>query len=306
MSSAFIEVLLPVLVIVSCGFALRRVFPLDLQSLNRVSLYILSPALIFVTLARIQVAGDEALRIAGVTVALCALLAGVTLLCAWPLRLDRQRLAALLLCTMFANAGNFGLPTARFAFGDAGFQRALLFFIPYQILSQILAILIAGAGRGDGRSTLRQVFRMPQIYAVIAGALVAVSGMRLDGRHDALGSLFRGAALLSDATLPFLLLLLGMQLSLGVTIEDRRLTSLAAGIRLLASPALAYGLALLFGLDDLALRVVVLEASMPTAVNMVLYSIEFDTRPRFVAGVVVITTVLALVTLTLLLALLRI
>jgi hypothetical protein len=50
---------------------------------------------------------------------------------------------------------------------------------------------------------------------------------------------------------------------------------------------------------------VVLEASMPTAVNMVLYSLEFNARPHFVAGVVVVTTLMSLVTLTLLLSVLR-
>jgi predicted permease len=40
---------------------------------------------------------------------------------------------------------------------------------------------------------------------------------------------------------------------------------------------------------------------MPTAVNMVLYSLEFDARPQFVAGTVVITTLLSILTLTVLL-----
>ena len=62
--SAFVEVLLLVLVVVACCSALRRVFLIDLRSLNRVSMYVLSPALIFTTLARIEVAGAEALRIA--------------------------------------------------------------------------------------------------------------------------------------------------------------------------------------------------------------------------------------------------
>ena len=58
--SAFVEVLLPVLVVVGCGYALRRVFPIDLRSLNRINMYVLSPALIFTTLARIEVAGVDA------------------------------------------------------------------------------------------------------------------------------------------------------------------------------------------------------------------------------------------------------
>jgi len=99
--------------------------------------------------------------------------------------------------------------------------------------------------------------------------------------------------------------LLGMQLANGTTVEDVRLTMVVAGLRLGVSPLLAYGLARALALDDLALRVVVLEASMPTAVNMVLYSLEFNARPRFVAGVVVVTTLMSLVTLTLLLSVLR-
>jgi len=35
--SAFVEVLLPVLVVVACGYVLRRAFPIDLRSLNRVA-----------------------------------------------------------------------------------------------------------------------------------------------------------------------------------------------------------------------------------------------------------------------------
>ncbi len=304
--SAFVQVLLPVLVVVACGYVLRRIFPLDLRTLNRVSMYVLSPALIFVTLARTQVGGAEALQIAAVSALFCLTIGALTLACAAPLRLTRAALSGLLLSTMFMNAGNYGLPTTRFAFGEDGFQRALLFFIPQTILAQLLAIPIARASAGDSRSSLVQVLRMPQIYAALAGVLVRVSGLNLASeRTDALGALFRGAALLADAALPVLLLLLGMQLAQGLVVQDRGLTALAVGLRLLASPVLAYGLGRLVGLSDLALRVAVLEAGMPTAVNMVLYSLEFDARPRFVTGVVVVTSVLSLATLTVLLGVLR-
>src|SRR2546426_193075 len=135
--SAFVEVLLPVLVVVACGYALRRVFPIDLRSLNRVSMYVLSPALIFTTLARIEVAGGE---------------------------------------------------------------------------------------RG---TPLLQVLRMPQIYAALAGLLARAAGINLDGQgHDVITALFRGVALMSDAALPLLLLVLGMQLAQGVAVEQRGLTTL--------------------------------------------------------------------------------
>jgi predicted permease len=72
---------------------------------------------------------------------------------------------------MFMNAGNYGLPAARFAFGQEGFDRAVLFFVVQAILAQTLAIYIAGAGHGDRRGGLVRLLRMPQIYAVLAVGL---------------------------------------------------------------------------------------------------------------------------------------
>ncbi len=303
--SAFVDVLLPVTIVVASGYALRRRFVLDLPSLNRLSMYVLGPALIFTTIVRIDMAGGEALRIIAASVAVCLGIGVIGLITGTILRLERSSLAALLLCVMFMNSGNYGLPTSRFAFGEAGFQRALLYFIAQTILAQTLAVPIASAGRSDLRSAVRQIFAMPQIYAVALGLLARFSGIDLPHRGDALGSVFRGVALMADAALPLLLLLLGMQLANGTTVEDWRLTATVAVLRLGISPVLAYGIARALMLDDLALRVVVLEASMPSAVNMVLYSLEFNARPRFVAGVVVVTTLLSLVTLTLLLSVLR-
>ncbi|MCS6940857.1 MAG: AEC family transporter, partial [Roseiflexus sp.] len=303
--SAFVEVLLPVTVVVASGYALRRRFDLDLPSLNRLSMYVLGPALIFTTIVRIDMAGGEALRIIAASVAVCLGIGVIGLVTGALMRLDRGSLAALLLCVMFMNSGNYGLPTSRFAFGEAGFQRALLYFIAQTILAQTLAVPIASAGRSDLKSAVRQMFAMPQIYAAALGLLARFSGVDLPHRSDALGSAFRGVALMADAALPLLLLLLGMQLANGTAVEDVRLTAVVAVLRLGVSPMLAYGIARTLALDDLAWRVVVLEASMPTAVNMVLYSLEFNARPRFVAGVVVATTLLSLVTLTLLLSVLR-
>lgn len=303
--SAFVEVLLPVTIVVLCGYALRRSFLIDLPSLNRLSMYVLGPALIFTTIVRIDVAGGEALRIIAASVAVCLGIGTIGFAAGRALHLDRASLMALLLCVMFMNSGNYGLPTTRFAFGEAGFQRALLYFIAQTIMAQTLAIPIASAGRSDMGSAIRQIFRMPQIYAVAIGLLARFSGIELPQRIDALGSIFRGVALMADATLPLLLLLLGMQLAQGTAVEDGRLTALVAVLRLIVSPLLAYGVARALALDDLSLRVVVVEASMPTAVNMVLYSLEFNARPRFVAGVVVVTTAASLATLTVLLSLLR-
>jgi predicted permease len=306
LAAAFLDVLLPIIVVVGSGYAVRRAMPLDLRSLNRLSMYVLSPALILTTLVRLSVAGDQAVRIAVTSIAVIAAMGVITLLLGRLLRIERAGLAALLLCTMFMNAGNYGLPTARFAFGDAGLERALLFFLPQTLLSQVLAIAIATSGHGaTWRASIRQVLRMPQIYAAMAGLVALFLGVRIDTSPPALAGVLRGIALISDATLPLLLLLLGMQLAQGIDLVDPRMTGLAAILRLVVSPLVALGIARGLGLDDVAWRVVVLQAGMPCAVNMALYALEFDARPRFVAGTVALTTMISPLTLTLALTLLR-
>jgi predicted permease len=141
---------------------------------------------------------------------------------------------------------------------------------------------------------------MPPIYAVVAGLVLRWLGVSLDA-PTVTGSLLTGIDMIAQATLPFLLMLLGMQLAQSTVIDDARLTGVGVAIRLVASPLLAWAMAVILQLDALATNVVIIQASMPTAVNMVLYSLEFDARPQFVAGAVVITTVLSVLTLTVLL-----
>ncbi|MCU0490101.1 MAG: AEC family transporter [Chloroflexaceae bacterium] len=312
MISVLIEVLLPIAVVAAVGYALRRKLVLDLATLNRVMIYGFSPALIFTSLLRTQVAGEQAFGMIGLSVALVACVAVATWLCALPLRLPRADLSALLLSTMFLNSGNYGLPAARFAFGESGFERAVLFFIPQSILAQTLGIGIAAAGGmapGTARRAvvlrmLRQVLTMPQIYAVAAALLARALGLRLDMPGVA-GGLLRGVALLSEAALPLMLTILGMQLAQGVVFEQPKLVALASGLRLLVSPLLAWGLALALGLDGLSLAVAVMQAAMPTAVNVTIAALEFNTRPSTVVASVVVTSLGSLVTLTVILSLLR-
>jgi len=61
--SVFAQVLLPILVVVASGYLLQRKVELDLQSVNRLSLYLLSPALIFSSLVQSRIEVTEILHI---------------------------------------------------------------------------------------------------------------------------------------------------------------------------------------------------------------------------------------------------
>ncbi|MFO7170919.1 MAG: AEC family transporter [Chloroflexota bacterium] len=304
--SAFAEVLLPVLVVVALGYGLRRAFPLDIRTLNRLSLYVLTPVLVFVSLLRTEVVGGEALRLA----AQMGLVMASTLLLGFVLsavfRLSRAQRSGFLLTSTFMNSGNYGLSVTRFAFGELGFQYAVIGYLTQAILSQTVAVYLASAGSRSRLAALRQVFRVPLIYALIAALALRAAGIRLDEGDGALAAgLYRGLRLVADAALPVLLLILGTQLTAREPVHANGPLAAAVLVRLLASIPLGYGFGVLLGLEGLPLYVGTIQAAMPTAVNMVVIALEFDSWPEFVSNGVLLTTLGSLVTLTLLIALAR-
>ena len=301
----FAQVLLPILVVVAAGYLTQRRFELDLQSVNRLSLYLLSPALIFSSLAQSQIEATETLRISAFMTLFVVAIGFITWLVALILRFNSIDRAALMLCVMFMNAGNYGLPAAQFAFGQEGFDRAVLFFVVQAILAQTLAIYIAGAGHGDRLGGLVQLLKMPQVYAVLAALAVRLAGLRLDPAGEGiLNDLFRGVDLVGDAAVPLLLVVLGLQLAETGRITEGPKVALATVLRLGLSVPLAVGLAYLLNLNGLSTKLAIMLSSMPTAVNVTILAIEFNVRPRFVSSVVVVSTAASVVSLTLILVLL--
>ncbi|HEY0735962.1 MAG TPA: AEC family transporter [Herpetosiphonaceae bacterium] len=302
----FSEVVLPIVVITGVGYFLEGAFPLDARTLNRVSLYGLSPCLLFVTLLRTEINGAEALRLSLLMLLVCIAMCICAYVIARAMGLNSTERSGFMLASTFMNSGNYGLPATRFAFGDVGFQYAVIGYLTQAFLSQTMAVYVASSGGGNRRAALTQVLKMPMLYAAVLAILLRLLGVPLDESNGFVAAgLYRGLRLLADATLPFLLLILGMQLRRRKPLGSFGPLGTATMLRLVASIPIAFGVAYLLGLSDLALRVGVMQAAMPTAVNTTILALEFDTWPHFVSNVVVATTVGSLLTLTVLVVFLR-
>jgi len=303
---AFSEVLLPITIVIAAGYALRRTFPLDLRTLNRMSLYVLTPSLVFATLLRTNLPGGAALQLAGQMLVVLGVSAGCGYVLASLLELSSTQRSGFLLVTTFMNSGNYGLSATRFAFGDDGFQYAIVGFLIQAIMSQTWAVYLASAGQGDRRAAFRQVFRLPVIYATLLAVGLRLLGVQLDETNGLVAvGVFRGVRLLADAALPMLLLILGMQLQNRQPLASIRPLATATMVRLGLSIPVAYGAGVFLGLSGLPLYVGVLQAAMPTAVNVTILALEFDAWPEFVNNGVIATTLASLVTLTVLIAVMR-
>ena len=95
-----------------------------------------------------------------------------------------------------------------------------------------------------------------------------------------------------------MLIVLGLQLTRASIRAELFPASVATIVRLLISPALAYGCTLILGMDGVTQQVVIVLSGMPTAVYTIILATEFDSRPNQVTSAVALTTICSLFTLT--------
>jgi malate permease and related proteins len=296
--SAFVQSVLPVLLIGGLGYLVGRARSLDLTPITGLTVLVLVPAIVFDSLARAALPRDLLSRL---VLHVALQLAGVWLLTVVVARLVGWRgpaQGAFLLATLFANSGNVGLPLALFAFGPDGLAIAGGWFAVMAIGSSTIAPYLAARARVGAREALGRVGRQPVIYAVLAGVTVNLSGWSLPG------PVANASQLLAGGAVALMLLLLGLQLARLTVREEAPGAALATAIRLLAVPPIAWAVGRLVGLEGMALAVAVLQASTPTAVTSALWALEFDARPALVSAAVVLSTVVSVITLTVLLAVL--
>lgn len=281
---ALANVIVPVLVVAGTGFLLGRIFPLDPGTISKISLYGLTPALCLSTLLTTQVSGQVGATLVAAYVVVCLVGAGVSGLLTPRVKSPTRR--AVMVSLAISNSGNMGLPIALFALGQAGFEQSVLIFLASVVLGFIVGPLLFGAGGGVGKA-LKGLLKLPAIWAIVIAL-----GMRLFGLQLPTG-VMRGVEMLSGATLPMVLLALGIQLGATSRVTVNRPVITASLLRVFGMPVLSLGIGMLFGLRGIPLQALVLSGAMPTAVNAFLLALEYKGDVRTVADTVTITTLLS-------------
>jgi len=294
----FWEVILPVFIIIALGYLLERRLGLDVQPISRVIFYALAPCLVFSSTATSTVSGTDLWKIAAfvlLTTLVMGLLAWTT---ARVLRFNRTRESAFLLTTLFVNAGNYGLPINLFAFGQAGLERAAIFFTVSALLTSSVGVYLASRSQASGLDALRNVFKVPIVYGALAGFAVNLAAITVPE------PVAKAVNLVGGSSVPLMLLLVGAQLARTSLAGELKVIGLATLVRLVVAPVVALVLAAWCGLTGVTRQTCITEASMPTAVTTIILATEFEAEPQFVDGVVFASTLASIVTLTLLFALL--
>jgi predicted permease len=296
--SILTNTILPTLLIAGVGFVLALRLHPDRRTLSQVILNAFVPCLVFQKLAQSNIPLMEFGRMTLFAIVAVAISVGVVLLISAVLRLNHVITTTFLLMVMFSNVGNMGLPVITLAFGQEALTYGTIYFVVNNLLLYTVGTLIASSGRESPARAVGRVLRMPVIYAVLAAGIFQVFHLQLPGPAST------AVDMLARATIPTMLLMLGMQLhSAGFRIT--RLVGLGTFARLVVVPGAAFLVNGLIGLSGSALQAGMLEAAMPSGVMASVFAVEYDIEPEFAANMVLLTTIFSPLTLTILISLLH-
>ena len=220
-----------------------------------------------------------------------AIYAGVGLLIQLYFMAFRFHSRGFALPTLFMNAGNMGIPLALFAFGEAGLQRATLLFVICTFLQYSLGIYIL-----QGRGNWAEIFRLPLIYAALAGLGFSFLQIKLPEL------LLQPLAMVGQATIPLMLISLGYRLH---EVESLQWGHALGGalVRIFGGFAVANLAVYWLSADGVNRQVLLLYGALPAAVINFILTEKYRQDPGLAASIIVISTLISLFSIPLVLRL---
>lgn len=276
--------ILPILLVASFGYLLRKRLNLHIGTLSSVVFNILSPCLVFASLANSRLPGDELIELVGFSALNILVMGGLALVLARLLKLERVELATFLIVVMFVNGGNYGLTLLQLRYGDDGLSRGVVYYVTSTVLVYTLGVVIASMGRVNWRDTLKRMARLPAVYAAVLAIVV------YSFRIPIPAPLMSGITIAGNGAIPVMLLVLGMQFAEMHTNDGGRYVWPAVGLRLIGGPLVGLIIAIALNLQGLGRSAMIIESAMPTAVISLILASGFGLPTSNVARIVVLST----------------
>jgi predicted permease len=279
---------IPVFLLVAVGFIFAHWKKISLTSVTEIIVYLGTPSLVFSSLASKPLyAGDIVILSAAILI----IFAGVGLLIRLYFFIFGFTSRGFALPALFMNAGNMGIPLALFAFGQEGMQRATLLFVIITFLQYSLGIYIL-----NGCGNWTEIFRLPLIYAAIAGLLFNLAQIKIPEL------LLQPVVMLGQATIPIMLISLGYRL---YQVESLQLGHALGGalLRIFGGFAAANMAVNLIGAETVNRQVLLLYGSLPAAVVNFILTEKYRQDPGLAASIVVLSTFISVLTIPIVLGL---
>lgn len=260
-------------------------------SLNTYVIYVALPALVLVEIHRLTLDSRAFLPIVFAWLMMFASASFIWLFAkraGW----SRSVTGALMLTVPLGNTGFLGIPLVEALLGKEAIPYAILYdqfgtFIALNTLGSFIAAYYSG-GATSWKSIARVIVSFPPFIAL----LLAFISLPLN-----FPSLFSNVLeKISSTLVPVVMIAVGLQWRL--RLESEFIAPLAVGLvaTLVLTPLLAWIILHLLHIDNLAAKVVVLEAAMPAMISAGVLAVNYQLAPRLASSLVGYSLLLSLAT----------
>ena len=283
-----LEIVAPVFLLAALGFLWVRLGnEYRVAFVTRLAMTVSIPCLIFTALMKTEI---DTSSLAATLWACCIVYGLLTVMFLAIIRFAGLEVRTYLAPLVFGNTGNLGLPLAYFAFGQEGLGFAVIVFAFMGVYSFTFGVWIVSGG-----GSVLNVVREPLVPATLLGALFLVAGWETPVW------LTNTLELIGQMAIPLMLITLGVALSRLQLSGLGRAVWLAA-FKSAACIAVAVAAATMLELEPVPFAVLVLQVAMPVAVTSYLLAEKYGANAEEVAGLVIVSTLLSVVTIPVMLA----
>ena len=301
--------LAPVFLIILLGAWLRAMPRVDepgWRGLERATYYVFFPAMIAMTMAKADLASVPVFSMGGALVGSILAMTAV-LVVARPFLARGFTMSGPSFTSVFQGATRWNsfvaIATAAALYGELGLTLTAISIAAMIPLLNVLAVVMLQV-HAQGKPvvlgpTLKALIANPFIWSSILGLSINLSGLPLPGILARFGDILGSAALATG------LVLVGAGLDVRAALKPRALTWIATGLKLVLMPLFACGLALLLGVWGVPLKVAVLSAAMPTASGSYILARQMGGDAPLMAEILTVQTLIAILTIPIVLSLLE-
>lgn len=299
MASPIEVILIPALMML-LGFILKYVGffeKSDRDLISNIVLYITLPAMIFTNLRSADIAHDMLfLPVLGIITSIL-LLVPAYIYCRIR-SYDKKTTWTILIASSIMNTGFIGFPVCMGVFGQAGFLNAVFYDLSTSAMVVAYGVILARKFAGNAREVVINTVTFMPLWAVVFGLIFNALNIPVGYVADTILNY------LSGATIPMIMLALGISLDFSNVADNITDSAVVAAIKLVISPLIVFALLMLLNIKGLVFNVAVLEAGMSTAGNALVLAITYDLDKDLMGSIIFTNVVASVITLTAIISLL--
>ena len=287
-------IIVSIIVMILIGALSKRIGLLkeeDVETLNNIVINISLPCMIFNALYTADVSLLPRLSILTVYMLITSLIVGVlTYLLLKSFGWDKRKIWSMVIVVVLGNTGFLGYPITQGIFGNEGMIRAVFCDISTSIIFVTLSFILILIFDGEIRVALKKIITFLPLWSIVLGILLNIFSVPI----TSLGSTV--VSYLAGATIPLIMISLGLSLNLEGLKNHFKEVGLASIIKLVIYPLIALGVLSLLNITGFEHTIGFIEATMSSAMIGLVLAISYKLDWELTSDCIFTTTLFSLLT----------